>query len=42
MTGFVQDDASVWGRPVGVAVSPGGSLFVSDDGSGSIWKVSKK
>jgi glucose/arabinose dehydrogenase len=42
MTGFVQDDASVWGRPVGVAVGPDGSLYVSDDGSGSIWKVSKE
>jgi glucose/arabinose dehydrogenase len=42
MTGFVMDDASVWGRPVGIAVSPDGALFVSDDGSGSIWKVSKE
>ncbi|HET8726516.1 MAG TPA: PQQ-dependent sugar dehydrogenase, partial [Alphaproteobacteria bacterium] len=41
MTGFVTDDGDVWGRPVGVAVSPDGALFVSDDGSGSIWKVSK-
>jgi glucose/arabinose dehydrogenase len=41
LTGFVLDDASVWGRPVGVAVGPDGSLFVSEDGSGTIWKVSK-
>ena len=27
------------GRPVGVAVAQDGSLFVSDDGSGSIWRV---
>lgn len=39
LTGFVVDDESVWGRPVGVAVAPDGSLLVSDDGSGSIWRV---
>lgn len=41
MTGFVIDAQNVWGRPVGVAVSPQGDLFVSEDGSGTIWKVSK-
>jgi glucose/arabinose dehydrogenase len=40
LTGFVVDDRSVWGRPVGVTVAPDGSLLVSDDGSGSIWRVS--
>jgi glucose/arabinose dehydrogenase len=40
MTGFVTPDGDVWGRPVGVAVMPDGSLLVSDDGSGSIWRVS--
>jgi glucose/arabinose dehydrogenase len=40
MTGFVLPDNTVWGRPVGVAIGPDGSLFVSDDGSGSIWRVS--
>lgn len=40
LTGFVVDDQSVWGRPVGVTVAPDGSLLVSDDGSGSIWRVS--
>jgi len=39
LTGFVVDDESVWGRPVGVTVAPDGSLLVSDDGSGSIWRV---
>jgi len=42
MTGFVTTDGDVWGRPVGVAVMPDGSLLVSDDGSGSIWRVSVK
>jgi glucose/arabinose dehydrogenase len=40
LVGFVEDDNSVWGRPVGVAVTHDGSLLVSDDGSGSIWRVS--
>lgn len=40
LTGFVTPDQKVWGRPVGVAVGKDGSLFVSDDGSESIWRVS--
>ncbi|HEY6352179.1 MAG TPA: sorbosone dehydrogenase family protein [Candidatus Angelobacter sp.] len=40
LTGFTTPDGSVWGRPVGVAVSKDGSLFVSDDGSKSIWRIS--
>ena len=40
LTGFVLPDGNVWGRPVGVAVGKDGSLFVSDDGSNSIWRVS--
>jgi glucose/arabinose dehydrogenase len=40
VTGFVTPDGQVWGRPVGVAVAPDGSLMVSDDGSKSIWRVS--
>ena len=39
MTGFVTPGGEVWGRPVGVAVGKDGSLFVSDDGSKSIWRV---
>lgn len=39
MTGFVLDDQSVWGRPVDVQVAKDGSLLVSDDGSGTIWRV---
>jgi glucose/arabinose dehydrogenase len=42
LTGFVVDDDSVWGRPVGVTVAPDGSLLVSDDASGSIWRVTGK
>lgn len=39
LTGFVVDDNSVWGRPVGVVTETDGSILVSDDGSGSIWRV---
>ncbi len=41
MTGFVVDSAHVWGRPVGVTVAQDGSLLVSDDGSNSIWRVTR-
>src|SRR5258708_4422818 len=40
VTGFVTDDGKVWGRPVGIAVAKDGSLLISDDGSGSIWRIS--
>ena len=40
LTGFVTPEGKVWGRPVGVTVAKDGSLFVTDDGSGSIWQVS--
>ena len=39
LTGFTQGDGQVWGRPVGVAEAKDGSLFISDDGSNSIWHV---
>ena len=42
MTGFVIDADNVWGRPVGVAVAPDGALFVSEDGNGTIWRVTKQ
>jgi glucose/arabinose dehydrogenase len=41
VTGFVIDDASVWGRPVGVATAKDGSLLFSEDGNGTIWRVSR-
>jgi glucose/arabinose dehydrogenase len=40
LDGFVTQEGQVWGRPVGVAVAPDGSLFVTDDGSRSVWHVS--
>jgi len=39
VTGFGVNDASVWGRPVGVTVAPDGSLLVSEDAGGTIWRV---
>ena len=39
VTGFVVSDTEVWGRPVGVAVAKDGSLLVSEDGNGTIWRV---
>jgi glucose/arabinose dehydrogenase len=42
MVGFVISDKQVWGRPTGIAVAKDGSLFVSEDGSGTIWRVTSK
>jgi glucose/arabinose dehydrogenase len=39
LTGFVTPDDKVWGRPVGVTFANDGSLFVTDDGSNSVWHV---
>lgn len=40
LTGFVIDQDRVWGRPVGVAVARDGSLLMTEDGNGSIWRIS--
>jgi glucose/arabinose dehydrogenase len=40
VTGFVIDDANVWGRPVDVVPAPDGALLFSEDGNGTIWRVS--
>ena len=39
-TGFVVDNSSVWGRPVGVAVAHDGALLVTEDGHGTLWRIS--
>jgi glucose/arabinose dehydrogenase len=39
LTGFVNPDGTVWGRPVGVATASDGSLLVSDDEYKVIWRV---
>jgi glucose/arabinose dehydrogenase len=40
-TGFVMNDPEVWGRPVGVAVAHDGALLISEDGNGTIWRISR-
>ena len=40
LTGFVTPDGQKWGSPVGVAIAKDGSMYVTDDGSMSIWHVS--
>ncbi len=41
LTGFIADENknTVYGRPVGVAVTNDGSLLVADDAGNTIWKV---
>lgn len=42
LTGFIADEnkSDVYGRPVGVTVTPKGDLLVNDDAGNVIWKVS--
>ena len=39
-TGFVISDSEVWGRPVGVTVAKDGALLISEDASGTVWRIS--
>lgn len=40
LTGLVVNDTAVWARPVGVTVLQDGSMLVSEDGNGSIFRIS--
>lgn len=41
LTGFLNAEGTVqWGRPVGIAWLPDGSMLVSDDSNGAIYRVS--
>ena len=40
-TGFVSGQNKVWGRPVGVTVAPDGSLLVSEDANGTVWRIAR-
>ena len=42
LTGFVRDDTTVWGRPVGVTAMRDGSVLVSEDGNDTIWRLSRR
>lgn len=39
MTGFQTPDGSRWGRPAGITVAADGSLLVSDDQAGAIYRL---
>lgn len=39
MTGFMTPSGDVWGRPAGVAVAVDGSLLVSEDAGGTVWRI---
>ena len=39
VVGWQRPDGSRWGRPVGLLVLPDGSLLVSDDTGGKIWRI---
>jgi glucose/arabinose dehydrogenase len=34
-----EDRREVWGRPVGLLQMPDGSMLISDEGPGTIWRV---
>ena len=38
-TGWQRGDGSRWGRPAGVVVAPDGSLIVSDDDAGALYRI---
>jgi glucose/arabinose dehydrogenase len=39
VTGWVKSDGTVWGRPVDILVEPSGALLISDDESGTIYRL---
>jgi glucose/arabinose dehydrogenase len=41
VTGWTSPDGTYWGRPVDVAVDGSGGMFISDDGSGTIYRLSR-
>ena len=38
-TGWQSADGNRWGRPAGVTVAPDGSLIVSDDQAGVLYRI---
>jgi glucose/arabinose dehydrogenase len=42
LTGFIENEDKVYGRPVGIAVLQDGSMLVNDDAAGVIWRVSAR
>jgi glucose/arabinose dehydrogenase len=41
LTGFVNDDGSAYGRPVGVTLDAQGALLVADDVGNTVWRVTE-
>ncbi len=41
ITGWLDDNGKVYGRPVDIIIQPGGTIFVSDDKAGAIYKIFK-
>lgn len=41
MTGFFNAEGKLLGRPAGLMIEPGGTLYVSDDRAGAIYKISR-
>ena len=41
VTGWTDSDETYWGRPVDVAVDLGGALLISDDASGTIYRLTR-
>ena len=39
VSGWLMPDETRWGRPVDVEISPDGSMFVSDDYQGKVYKI---
>ncbi|HEY4126064.1 MAG TPA: sorbosone dehydrogenase family protein [Rhizomicrobium sp.] len=42
LTGFLPQDGTAYGRPVGVTLAPDGALLVADDTGNAIWRVAAK
>lgn len=42
LTGFIDSENVVYGRPRGIAVARDGSLLVVDDAGGTLWRVSRR
>lgn len=42
LSGWLDERGEVWGRPVGVGFAPNGTLFVSDDKAGAIYRVTRR
>ena len=39
LTGFVKNQAAIFGRPVGIACAIDGALLVSEDANGTLWRL---